>query len=34
LRDEQARRFHVIPNAGRDFRGRATEGAVADGQPG
>jgi len=33
LRDEQARRFHVIPNAGRDFRGRA-EGAVADGQPG
>jgi hypothetical protein len=34
LRDEQARRFHVVPDPGRDARRRPTQGAVADGQPG
>jgi hypothetical protein len=30
LRDEQARRFHVVPNAGT----RTTQGANANGRPG
>lgn len=34
LREEQARRFHVVGAAGSDARGRAMQGAVADGQPG
>jgi hypothetical protein len=34
LRDEQARRFHVVPNVGVDARGSAMQGAVASGRPG
>jgi Fe2+ transport system protein FeoA len=33
LRDEQARRFRVVPHAGREARGRTQE-AVADGRAG
>ena len=34
LREEQARRFHVVREAGSDARSRAMQGAIADGQPG
>ena len=30
LRDEQARRFHVVPNAGRDSRDRATQAGMPE----
>jgi Fe2+ transport system protein FeoA len=32
LREQQARRFHVVPNV--RAGGRATQGAMADGRPG
>ena len=34
LREEQARHFHVAPNAGRAAGGGAMQGAMADGRPG